>query len=57
MDLTASLMDWEHIRHVPVEDDTGALVGLVSHRALLRLLCKGVLKSATANARGTADWR
>jgi CBS domain-containing protein len=40
-DLAASLMQWRHIRHVPVEDDAGKLVGLVSHRALLRLLTRG----------------
>lgn len=38
IDLAASLMDWRHIRHVPVEDESGQLVGLVSHRALLHLL-------------------
>jgi CBS domain-containing protein len=42
VDLAASLMEWEHIRHVPVEDDDGRLVGLVSHRALLRLVGQGV---------------
>ena len=31
-------MDWRHIRHVPVEDADGVLVGLVTHRALLRLM-------------------
>ena len=36
VDLAASLMDWRHIRHVPVEDGEGKLVGLVSHRTLLR---------------------
>lgn len=41
VDLAASLMDWEQIRHVPVEDDKGHLVGLVSHRALLRLVARG----------------
>ncbi len=41
VDFAASLMDWEHIRHVPVEDDSGRLVGLVSHRALLRLVAEG----------------
>lgn len=40
IDLAASLMDWEHIRHVPVEDDDGKLVGLVSYRQLLRFLSK-----------------
>jgi CBS domain-containing protein len=34
-------MDWRHVRHVPVEDDDGRLVGLVSHRALLRLVAQG----------------
>ena len=41
VDFAASLMDWRHVRHVPVEDDEGNLVGLVSHRALLRLVAKG----------------
>jgi len=41
IDLAASVMDWRHIRHVPVEDGSGHLVGLVSHRALLRLLTSG----------------
>lgn len=41
VDLAASVMTWRHIRHVPVEDDEGCLVGLVSHRALLKLLSQG----------------
>jgi len=41
VDLAASVMDWRHIRHVPVEDGTGRLVGLVTHRGLLRLLNRG----------------
>ncbi len=41
IDLVATLMDWEHIRHVPVEDERHRLVGLVSYRALLRLLARG----------------
>jgi len=41
VDLAANLMDWEHIRHVPVEDGDGNLIGLVSHRALVRLLARG----------------
>lgn len=40
IDLAASLMDWEHIRYVPVEDDDGMLCGLLSQRMLLRLLVK-----------------
>lgn len=41
IDFAASMMDWRHIRHVPVEDREGRLVGLVTHRALLRLLTNG----------------
>lgn len=41
VDLAASMMDWEKIRHVPVEDDEGRLVGIVSHRALLRMVARG----------------
>jgi CBS domain-containing protein len=41
IDFAASLMDWRHIRHVPVEDQEGRLLGLVTHRALLRLLTSG----------------
>ncbi|MEM7246038.1 MAG: glutamate-cysteine ligase family protein [Acidobacteriota bacterium] len=42
VDLAASLMEWEHVRHVPVEDDGGRLVGVVSQRALLRLVSRGL---------------
>ena len=38
VDMVACVMDWKHIRHVPVEDDDRHLVGLVTHRSLLRLL-------------------
>ncbi len=41
VDLAASVMDWEHIRHVPVEDSDGRLVGILSHRAVLRLVARG----------------
>lgn len=40
IDLAASLMDWRHIRHIPVEDEQGRLVGLVSHRRLLHLISR-----------------
>ncbi len=43
LDLVASLMEWERIRHVPVEDHQHRLVGLISYRALLRLLARGRL--------------
>ena len=46
VDLAASLMEWRHIRHVPVEDENGRLVGLVTHRGLLRFLSSGFAASA-----------
>ena len=36
--LVADLMGWERIRHVPVEDGNGKLVGLVTYRSVLRYL-------------------
>lgn len=38
LDLAVSVMDWRHVRHVPVEDDSGQLVGIISHRDLIKLL-------------------
>ena len=40
IDLAASVMDWRHIRHVPVEDSEGRLVGLITHRSLLRMMSR-----------------
>jgi len=40
IDLVANLMDWERIRHVPVEDSEHRLVGLISYRQLLRFLAR-----------------
>jgi CBS-domain-containing membrane protein len=45
VDLAASVMDWRHVRHVPVEDDEGRLIGLVTHRDLLHLLSKRLPQS------------
>jgi len=36
IEFVARLMDWQKIRHVLVEDEKHRLVGLVSHRTLLR---------------------
>lgn len=41
VDFAASLMEWRYVRHVPVEDNEGHLLGLVSHRQLLRLVARG----------------
>ena len=37
LDLATSTMAWRHVRHVPVENAAGELVGLLSTRELLRL--------------------
>ena len=52
IDLAASVMDWRHIRHVPVEDQEGRLVGLVTHRGLLRMM----IKSASRQQRCARSW-
>lgn len=38
VDLVAAIMDWEYVRHVPVEDAEHRLVGLVSYRSVLRVI-------------------
>ncbi len=38
VDLATNVMEWEHIRHVPVEDEGGHLVGMITHRCLLQLI-------------------
>jgi CBS domain-containing protein len=40
VELVADLMSWERIRHVPVEDGSGKLVGLVTYRAVMRHLAE-----------------
>jgi CBS domain-containing protein len=47
VDLAASVMDWRHIRHVPVEDGEGRLVGLVTHRGLLHMISQGNRSTAS----------
>jgi len=47
IDLVAHLMQWRHIRHVPVEDAQHRLVGLVTHRSLLRLFQDGLAFKAS----------
>lgn len=37
VDLATKVMEWRHIRHIPVEDGSGQLVGLLSTRELLRM--------------------
>jgi len=51
IDLAASVMDWQHIRHVPVEDQEGRLVGLVTHRGLLRMMIKSANHSKLTTVR------
>jgi CBS domain-containing protein len=38
LELVANLMDWKHVRHIPVEDEHGRLVGLISCFEVLRQL-------------------
>jgi CBS domain-containing protein len=37
VELAANLMHWKRVRHVPIEDNEGRLVGIVSHRDLVQL--------------------
>jgi len=46
VDVAASVMRWRHLRHVPVEDEQGRLVGMLSHRTLLGLVASGRASAA-----------
>ena len=41
IDLVVNLMDWKHIRHVPVEDERGHVVGVVSWFEVLHHFARG----------------
>ncbi|MFO0565618.1 MAG: glutamate-cysteine ligase family protein [Polyangiaceae bacterium] len=41
VEMVAILMDWERIRHIPVEDKDHRLIGLVSYRSVMRFLTAG----------------
>jgi CBS domain-containing membrane protein len=46
LDLVQEVMDWAHVRHVPIVRDQGTLVGMLSHRDLLRA-CLSTLVSVS----------
>ena len=41
LELVSEMMDWRKLRYLPVEDDDGKLIGLVTARLMLRHLGKG----------------
>jgi CBS domain-containing protein len=47
IDLVASLMSWKRVRHIPVEDEQGRLVGLVSSIDVLRQIERIVSEGTT----------
>ena len=59
VELVADLISWERIRHVPVEDGKGQLVGLVTYRAVMRHLAErakgGGIGSRDAPATAVSD--
>jgi CBS domain-containing protein len=46
LELVARLMDWKRIRHIPVEDEQGRLVGLISCFEVLRHLERSIDEKA-----------
>lgn len=48
LELVACLMDWQQIHHIPVEDENHRLVGMISHRRLLRHLAQHPGRRAVA---------
>lgn len=51
VDLVANIMDWERVRHVPVEDEQGHLVGVVSYRSVLKCFSRQGVKSKQERVR------
>jgi CBS domain-containing protein len=54
IDLAAGMMQWRKIRHVPVEDDEGRLIGIVTGRALLRHAAEAMRTQATQGVQVSA---
>ena len=52
VDLVTNLMEWRHIRQIPVEDKDHALVGMVTHRDLVQHLKR--LGTATESSTSSA---
>jgi len=46
VDLAANLMMWKHVRHVPVEDNKGNLIGIISYSDLLKLVASEQTKKS-----------
>lgn len=44
VELVVNLMDWRHVRHIPVEDEQGRLVGLISCFEVLRQLERNMIE-------------
>ncbi len=49
--LVANVMNWQRIRHIPVENEQGELVGLISYRSLLRFFSREPESSKSTPAR------
>ncbi len=49
IEMVAFLMDRNHIRHVPVEDEEHRLVGLVSYRSIVRMASEGAHSKTQAH--------
>lgn len=43
LDLVASLMLWNYVRHIAVEDDLHKLLGIISYRSILKMQLNGKL--------------
>ena len=55
LELVANLMDWKRVRHIPVENEQGVLVGLVSCFEVLRQLERNPSEGATSISSGERD--
>ncbi len=49
VDVLGDLLSWQRIRHVPVVDESGGLLGIVTHRDLLRMAIHELSPALTKN--------
>ncbi len=54
-EMVAEIMDWKKIRYMPVEDEKGKLIGLISSRMLLRYFCKTQQEKGKAKSKNVKD--
>lgn len=57
VNIVKEIMDWANVRHVPIVDEEHRVVGLVTHRDLLRASISALDSSVPVSERGQHLWQ